>query len=359
MEESIAHIIQKAIEDKVFPGCVVGFVKKGDARTMLPFGNFTYDPDSPKVTEDTIYDVASITKAIPTASLALQLLDEGRVKLTDRLIDHIPEFTNSDREKVLIKHLLTYTLDGYGLASTLDGTDSDSLHERSAKQLRTLLLTHDFEKRPGTVFKYSNIPAALLGMVVEKVFGESLDVLADTHFFRPLGMKRSTFYPERFPLNEIAPTEIDEWRGEVHGVVHDESAYIAKKDGKIFGHAGLFSTNPDILTFMEMLLMGGELQGKRFFSEEIITQMETNQIHELNDFTGLGWELNQPRYMGKNCTEHTFGKTGFTGTLCICDRKKGIAYVILSNRTYPKRSENSAAINSVRTGIGEILLHSK
>ena len=193
-------------------------------------------------------------------------------------------------------------------------------------------------------------------MVIEKVYGEQLDVLADTHFFKPLGMERSSFYPERFPLNEIVPTEIDDWRGEVQGIVHDESAYIAKRDGKIFGHAGLFSTAPDILTFMQMLLSGGELKGKRFFSEKIITQMETNQIPELNDFTGLGWELNQSRYMSINCTEHTFGKTGFTGTLCVCDREKDIAYVILSNRTYPKRSENSAAINAVRADIGEILL---
>ncbi|KKW43305.1 MAG: Beta-lactamase [Parcubacteria group bacterium GW2011_GWA1_56_13] len=305
-----------------------------------------------------MYDIASITKSIPTASLALMLIDQGELKLTDKLIDHVPEFNNSDRENVLIKHLLTYTLDGYKLATALDGGKFDINKDKTATQLLNILLTHDFEKRPGTVFNYTNIPAALLGLVVERIYGKTLDVLADEHFFVPLGMTRSTFYPEKFPTEDIPPTEIDSWRGEVRGVVHDESAYIAKRDGRIVGHAGLFSTAGDILTFLEMLLNGGIFNGKTFFSEEILQQMETNQIPELNNFTGLGWELNQPRYMGKYCGEHTFGKTGFTGTLCVADRQEEVAYVILSNRVYPKRTKDSAAINAFRAAVGEIVLAS-
>jgi CubicO group peptidase (beta-lactamase class C family) len=356
MEESIKQRIEEALEQKVFPGCVVGVVRRDGTRTILPFGRFTYDATAPEVKEDSIYDTASLTKSIPTGSLALQLIDHGKLKITDKLIDYIPEFNNSDRENVLIKHLLTYTIDGYGLASTLDGHDLNSLNKRSAAQLQQLLLTHDFERRPGTVFKYTNIPASLLGMVIEKIYGQPLDVLADEHFFKPLSMTRSTFSPEKFSLDEIVPTEIDDWRGEVRGIVHDESAYIAKKEGKIVGHAGLFSTAGDILTFLEMLLRDGELNGQRFFSDKIIREMETNQIPELNDSTGLGWELNQPRYMGKHCLPHTFGKTGFTGTLCVCDREKEVAYVILSNRIYPKRPPDSAAINAVRADIGNLIL---
>lgn len=346
-KDQITKAANQAIQDKVFPGCVVGIVNKNGECQILPFGNFTYDQSSQFVKEDTIYDTASLTKSIPTGSLALQLIDEGKLKLTDKLIDYIPEFRNSDRENVLIKHLLTYTIDGYGLAS---------LKEKNATGLYETLLTHDFEKRPGTVFKYTNIPAALLGLVVEKIYGDTLDNLADKHFLKPLNMTRSTFYPENFPIEEIVPTESDEWRGLVHGIVHDESAYICKKEGKIVGHAGLFSTAPDILNFLEVLLHKGTFQGKKYFSEKIVEQMGTNQIEELNDFTGLGWELNQPRYMGDYCTPHTFGKTGFTGTLAICDIEKGIAYVILSNRIFPKRPSDSAAINSFRKVVGEIIL---
>lgn len=356
MDEQITKLAESAINVRTFPGCVVGVVKRDGTRFVLPFGHFTYDGNSPVVTEDTQYDVASITKSIPTGSLALQLIDEGRLSLDDKLIDFVPEFNNSDREDVCIKHLLTYTLDGYGFASSLDdGRGLAAYQEGAGDALLNLLLTHNFERRPGTIFKYTNIPAALLGLVVEKVYSEKIDVLADTHFFKPLGMKRSTFYPEKYSPEEIPPTEIDSWRGETQGIVHDESAWLAKRDNRLFGHAGLFSTADDILTFMEMLLNGGELKGQRFFSEEIISQMETNQIPELNDSTGLGWELNQPRFMGKHCTPKTFGKTGFTGTLCAADRDKGIGYVILSNRTYPERSPDSVAINAVRAAIGEIV----
>lgn len=356
IEQQISDKAREAIANKVFPGCVVGYVKKSGERAVLPFGSFTYAPDSPPVREDTMYDTASITKSIPTASLALVLIDEGKLRLTDKLIDYVPEFRNSDRENVLIKHLLTYTLDGYGLGLAVDGADGSSLYKRTVDDLLNVLLTHDFEKRPGEVFKYTNIPAALLGLVIERITARTLDKLADEYFFRPLEMKRSTFFPEKFDIGEIVPTENDNWRGMVHGIVHDESAYICKKGGKIVGHAGLFSTAPDILNFLEMLLNGGECKGRKYFSKNSIEQMQTNQIPELNDFTGLGWELNQPRYMGKHCTTTTFGKTGFTGTLCVCDREKGIAYVILSNRIFPQRPKDSSAINAFRASIGEILL---
>ena len=346
MKELITEHVGKAITDKVFPGCVIGVVNKNGDRQVLPFGHFTYEPNSPTVKEDTIYDLASITKSIPTASIALTLIDRGKLKITDKLIKYLPEFNNSDRENVLIKHLLTYTLDGYGLAS---------LKTKTADELLHILLTHDFEKKPGSLFKYTNIPAALMGLVIEKVTGKTLDVLADEYFFKALEMKRTTFFPEKFSANEIPPTEIDDWRGLVQGFVHDESAYIGKKGGKIMGHAGLFSTAGDILNFLEMLLNKGTFKGREYFSKNIIEKIQTNQIPELPDITGLGWELNQPRFMSKLCSPKTFGKTGFTGTLCVCDIEKGIAYVILSNRTFPKRPVDSSIINRVRAGIGEII----
>ena len=357
MEKSIREESEKAIIQRVFPGCVIGVVKTNGERRILPFGKFTYEKEALEVKEDTMYDLASLTKSLPTASLALMLIDQGKLKLTDKLIEYLPEFQNSDRENVLIKHLLTYTLDGYGLASAVDGSsDQASLHKRSSEDLLRVLYTHDFEKRPGEAFKYTNIPAALLGLVVEKIMGATLDALADEYFFHPLNMTRTTFYPEKFSKEEIVPTEIDDWRGLVHGVVHDESAYICKRDGKIMGHAGVFSAAGDILNFLEVLLHEGEFNGKKYFSREIVEMMGSNQIPELDDFTGLGFELNQPRFMGKYAGEHTFGKTGFTGTLCVVDVEKEVAYIILSNRIYPHRPDNSEAINAFRAKIGEIIL---
>jgi len=349
IEEEIKKRVAQAIVEKTFPGCAVGIVKRSGERSIFTHGNFTYEGSSPRVREDTLYDLASITKSIPTGSLALRLIDEGKLKLSDKLIDYIPEFRNSDREKVLIKHLLTYTLDGYGMAS---------LKKKTAKEMLDTLLTHDFEKPPGSIFKYSNIPATLLGLVLEKIHNKPLDEQAQEYFFEPLNMNRTTFFPERYSKTEIPPTEIDGWRGLVQGMVHDESAYICKQDGKITGHAGLFSTAPDLLNFMEMLLQNGNSGGRQYFSPTMMSAMSSNQIAELGDSTGLGWELYQPRYMGKFCTPQTFGKTGFTGTLCVADVGLGVAYVILSNRTYPRRPADSSAMNKFRADMGNIILKS-
>ena len=354
--QKMEQAANQAIADRVFPGCVVGVVNKDGDRLVLPIGNLTYESESPPVKTDTVYDVASVTKSIPTGCLALQLVDEGALNLTDKLSDYVPEFKNSDRDKVLIKHLLTYTLDGYSFVTTARATKKLNIEELTADDLLDTLFTYDFTARPGTTFKYTNIPATLLGLVIERVTDQKLDQLAEDRFFKPLQMERSTFAPQKFDSDEVAPTEYDKWRGLVHRVVHDESAYIFKEAGMVMGHAGLFSTAPDILQFLEMLLHDGKHKGKKYFSAEILQQMSENQIPTLGETTGLGWELFQPRYMGQYCGPQTFGKTGFTGTVCVCDRSKGLAYVILSNRTFPERSADSSGINTFRAQIGDIIL---
>ena len=349
MKNKITNIISKAIEEKVFPGCVIGMVKKNGERIIMPFGNFTFESSSPGVQEDSIFDVASITKSIPTSSLALKLIDEGRLNLEDKLIDFLPEFNNSDREKVLIKHLLTQTLDhSFRLSENKN---------KAPEEILNLILTAEFRSKPGSTFFYSNATTILLGLVVEKILGYSLDNLGQKYFFKPLGMSRTSFNPlKRFSKDEIVPTEIQEWRGGlVHGEVHDESAYTLNKI-KAVGSAGLFSTTPDLLNFLEMLLNRGIYNGEKYFSPKIIDQMYTNHISEIKEFAGLGWEINQPRYMGVNCSAKIFGKTGFTGCVTMCDIQKETAIVLLSNYTYPVRKPDFALMNKLRSTIADIVL---
>jgi len=347
MPNEIQVRTERAILEKVFPGCVIGFIEKGKRRAVLPFGAYTYDSGAAPVLENTIYDVASITKSIPTASLALHYIDSGRLALTDKLIDYVPEFRNSDRESVTIKHLLTYTLGGYAFSA---------LKNKTPDELFETIMTHDFTVHPGSGFLYSNVPAFLLGLVAEKVGGDTLENLAQTIFFQPLGMTRTSLLPQYFSRDDIAPTEIEEWRGHVQGSVHDESAYVfTVKGGKVVGHAGLFSTAPDLLNFLDMLLHEGEIGGRKYLSPEIIAEMSTNQIGELSASTGLGWQLQQP-WMGHSAGEHTFGKTGFTGTSVCVDVERGIGLVILSNRTFPKRPKDDSAIYAFRTDIADIVL---
>jgi CubicO group peptidase (beta-lactamase class C family) len=375
MESDLLNITtctEKAIRARVFPGCVVGVVRKKGLRKILPFGNLTYEPESLAVQGDTIYDVASVTKSIPTAMLALMLIEQGKLKLTDKLIDHVPEYRNSYRKIVAIKHLLTYTIGGPQLSRMKDRTLDEILESAYSFELT---------RTPGSVFAYSNAPALLLGIAVERAGGDTLDKLAQEYFFGPLGMNRTTFHPQRDRAiyRSVAPTEIEKGGEPIglasgrtqstvdgptgltsapvdgaRGIVHDESARVFAKEEIVVGHAGLFSTVPDILNFMEMLLHEGEYMNKQYFSSEIIREMSTNQIPGLGESTGLGFELKQP-FMGKYAGKHTFGKTGFTGTSFVCDIEKGIALVILSNRTYPARPKDRGAIDAFRAGIADMV----
>lgn len=339
MEEKIKEIILKALKETAFTACVVGIVDQNGQRIVLPFGE--------GVKENSIFDVASVTKAIPTSSLALQLIDQGKLSPNDQLIRFVPEFANSDREKVLIKHLLTYTI-----SFTFRLSDYKN---NSPEEILEAIFKGEFEVRPGTKFVYINAAAILLGLVIERILKNKLDVLADDHFFIPLQMTRTTFHPEKFSKEEIIPTEFDSWRGRlIHGEVHDESTYTLNKK-MVVGSSGLFSTTPDLLTFLEMLLKGGEFKGRKYFSERIIREMETNQIKHLHDSMGLGWELNQPRYMGHFCTPQTFGKTGYTGCLVLIDRQKGKALTMLTNYTFPHRKPDKALINRIRSEIADIV----
>lgn len=347
MEDALKALSEAAIENHVFPGVVIGIVRGDGSRTVLPFGRFTYDKNAPEIREDSIYDCASITKAIPTSSLALKALEERKLNLDDKLIDYVPEFKNSYRDQLLIRHLLTY-----GIVYKNDGENLAKFSHLGSEALFDRLMTKEFSMPPGEGFIYTNTPAFLTGLVLERIYGKPLDILADETFFKPLEMTDTSFHPETVDLKRIVPTE-----GDIHGIVHDESARTFRTDGnRTVGHAGLFSTAGNLLTFLEMLLHEGTFRGVSYFSKETVLKMQTNQIAHLNDFTGLGWELNQPRFMGAHASHRTFGKTGFTGTLVVVDIPKSTAYTILSNRIYPKRPESAAAINAFRAKAGTIIL---
>lgn len=345
----IKNKIEQAISEGLFSACVVGVVRADGWRSVVAAGGYAAEDGLfIKIGEDAIFDVASVTKSIPTSSLALKSIDEGLLRVDDQLIKYVPEFRNSDREKVLIKHLLTQTLDyGFRLSDYRD---------RTPEEILEVIFSAEFKSSPGTKFYYTNATSILLGLVVEKVFGKTLGQLGDEHFFKPLGMERTTFKPlEKFGKDEIVPTEIQDWRGGlVHGEVHDESAYVLGKK-TVVGSAGLFSTAPDLLNFLEMLLNNGVYGGKKYFSSKIMEQSQANQLDDLGLYAGLGWELNQPRYMGNNCSDKTFGKTGFTGCSAVCDIPRKVGFTILSNFTYPTRKADSSSINKFRSDIANII----
>ncbi len=326
MSSDIKVRAEKAIAGEVFPGCVIGIVEKNGEREVLPFGRITYDTVAPTVCEDTIYDLASITKSIPTASLVLLLIKEGKLQLTDAVVKYLPKLRND--HGATIEDLLTYRVQGPQLST---------LKDKAPDEILEYVFAHGFSGPPAEPI-YTNLPALLVGLIVERVTEQTLDKIAEERLFRPLSMTNTAFFTiSGFTKSRYcAPTEIDE-RGVVLGLPHDESAYVFAKEGRAVGHAGLFSTAPDILNFLEALL-----QGKYPYVSDGAQK-------------GMGWQLRDQMSMGQFATPGTFGKTGFTGTSVVVDMDRSIGFVILSNRTYPKRPTDATAINEFRADIADIL----
>jgi CubicO group peptidase (beta-lactamase class C family) len=321
MPEIIQKRAEEAIAEKVFPGCVIGVVRKNGERTVRPFGTLTYEADASKVAEDTVYDLASVTKSIPTASLALMLLKKGEFELSDSVKKYLPEMQHN--QGATIEDLLMYRVRGVQMAR---------LKNLPAEDIEAHILRHGFDA-PSGESKYANLPAYVLGEILERYLGDSLAAISKEHFFIPFGMYDTTFCTAE--KARCAPTEVVAGE-EVQGIVHDESARVFARAGRAVGHAGLFSTVPDILLFLETLLSG-----------------RYPQVFE-GAGQGLGWEVDAP-WMGSHTTRGTFGKTGFTGTSVLIDSEHGIGLVILSNRTYPTRPANGDAINAFRRDIADII----
>ncbi len=348
MQERIEARAQQAITEQVFPGCVVG-VGTPEAHHIFPVGYLTYDRQVP-VEADTIYDIASVTKKVANSCSLLTLVDKGQVALEDPVAKYLPEFGNSaGKESVTVWHLLTYTLD-------LEVPAASSLKDRSPEEIIEVMVQAPLRCPPGERVLYTNSTAILRGLVFERAAGVSLDKFTAEYFYWPLGMLSTSFYPEQWDQDRIAPTEIDDWRGrEIRGEVHDECTYTLQQGGYYLGAAGLFSTVRDLLTFMIMLLNGGEYEGGRYFSPDLVKAMHSDQLPDLNRSMGLGWDLNSKFKMGGLSSDQVFGHSGFTGSMVQADPIKNIAVVTLSNRTYPRRPPDTEAINQFRRDIADIV----
>ena len=375
--DKVRKYLISAVERHVFPGCALGWAVNGET-SVITVGKHTYDIDSPEVTEASLFDCASVTKSIPVSTLALWMIDRGKLSIDNKLVDFVPEYRGSFRNDITIKHLLTHTLDFDFRLSEFKGLPPE--------ELLAAILNVKMKSPPGEKFCYANATSILLGMVLESIGAKSLHLLAKDTFFDPLGMADTTFFPGENVINRCVPTEDDPWRGRVvQGEVHDESAW-ALRGIMTAGSAGMFSTVGDLLKFVRMLVDGdsgrpravattrpdgvrqdaapamstqqniGGLASSSFFKPETVKAMYTNQIPHINgQCAGLGWELNQ-EYMGTKRTASTIGKTGFTGATVIMDIPKKSGLVLLSNYTWPTRKPTRDLINEVRAGVADLVL---
>ncbi len=324
-------VLERGIADSVFPGAQVAVVHRGRLIASRGFGRQTYDPDSPRVTPNTVYDLASITKVAATTVTAMRLWEQGKLLLDVPVKSYLPEFTGGLKDSVTVRHLLTHSS---GVHWWVDLWN----HARDRAEALEYVYRLPLDYAPGDSMIYSDLGLILLGQILETITGKPLDRLADQLVFRPMGMRNTRFNPPQEWLPRIAPTEVGGGlnRGLIHGQVHDENAYFL---GGVSAHAGLFSTAEDLAALAQMLLNGGMYRHHRFFSPATVKYWTTRQNLPPGSPRALGWTT--PTDEGSSAGDYfspgSFGHTGFTGTSLWIDPNRKIAVVLLTNRVHPTR----------------------
>ncbi|GHF03374.1 hypothetical protein GCM10017786_41370 [Amycolatopsis deserti] len=289
---------------------------------------------------DTIFDMASITKLF-TSLAVMQLVEDGKVALDRPVAQYLPEFAANGKQSVTVRQLLTHTS---GLAA--DPRPSLWQGYPDIPSRRKAVLDSPLTNQPGTTYLYSDINLMTLGFLVERLSGQPLDVVVRDRITQPLGMTDTAFNPPAEKLDRIAATEFqaDPPRGMVRGQVHDENAWAL---GGVSGHAGIFSTAPDMAVLAQAILNGGAYRGARILRPETVRDMLTDYNQAFPGHAhGLGFELDQRFYMGALSAPTTAGHTGFTGTSLVIDPVSRSFAILLTNRVHPTR--NWGSINPAR-----------
>lgn len=316
MNEKTAALLHQLVDQKIVPGVSYAMICQDDIQTEV-FGNKQLVPTVKPLEEGALYDLASLTKVIGTTTVILQLLEAKKLRLDDRVAKYLPRFTD---QRVTLRHLLTHT-------SALSGyiKNRDQL---PPAELMAALYTLKPAAWLGRKVVYADIGLILLGQIIEAFYHRPVQAVITTEVLRPLGMKASTFTPEK---KQCVPTELTTTRGLIQGEVHDPKAFIL---GEHCGSAGLFSNLADLIKFAKWMLAPQTIPGVLAPETVSLLYADHTPTHDLG--RSLGWDL---RYDRNNtpCLYHT----GFTGTFMLLDQKGKNALIVLSNRVHPS-ADNEA-----------------
>jgi CubicO group peptidase (beta-lactamase class C family) len=330
--EEVDHLLEGFRQRHAFPGGVLAVGYKGSLVYLHPFGRLSYDENAPPVTAGTLYDLASLTKVVATTTMAMILVDEGRLDLDQKVQEVLPGFRGPGKEAVTVCHLLTHSS---GLPAT--APLYQDIRGRAAYVQRIAAM--DLVYPPGSQSVYSDLGVILLGEILERAAGRPLEDFVRERVLEPLGMRDTMFRPPAGLAARIAPTEYDPWRGRmVRGEVHDENAFAM---GGAAPHAGLFGTAGDLARFAQMLLKGGVLDGRRIISQETV-DLFTRRAGIPGSDRALGWDTRSAEgsSAGTLLSARSFGHTGFTGTSIWIDPERNLFVILLTNRVHPTRENN-------------------
>ena len=344
---AIAGIVDKAIRSGKTPGAVVLIGNQDKVVYRQAFGYRAIKPKRLPMRIDTIFDLSSLTKVIATTTAVMQLMEKGKLRIEDRIAEHWPEFKINGKEEITVCQLLTHYS---GLRPSLEVSSKWVGYDAALK----MITGEKPFSPPGTRFIYSDINFIILGELVRRISGQSLDVYCAEYIFKPLGMKDTRFKPSPSLRSRIAPTQYQHGKkGKIlWGEVHDPVAYHM---GGVAGHAGLFSTADDLATFAQTLLNGGSTKGLRILSPLTVEKMTTPQTPPNKMvLRGLGWDIDSPfaSNRGELFPVGSYGHTGFTGTSIWIDPVSKTYIILLTNRVHP---DGKGDVGSLRSQIATLV----
>jgi len=334
---AIDQAIDEAIAQGHLPGAVVVIGHEGKIVYQKAYGRRAIVPATETMTADTIFDLASLTKVVATTTALMQLFEQGKFRLNDKVTDYIPEFQGG-KSTITLRNLFTHFS---GLKPDVPLAQPWSGYQTGIK----LACTDPPDGPPGARFVYSDINFILLGELVHRLSGQTLSGYARDRIFLPLGMKDTMFQPPAALAPRIAPTErVTNGSPPLRGVVHDPTA---RNMGGVAGHAGVFSTAGDLARFAQMMLNGGELDGVRVVSAATIQKFTEPQTPpDQPILRGLGWDIDSP-YSGNRGELFpigSFGHTGFTGTSLWIDPQTQSYVILLANSVHPSGHPSLTAL---------------
>jgi CubicO group peptidase (beta-lactamase class C family) len=343
--QRIDEIVAEGLSQKKMPGCVVCIGRRGHIVRLHAYGHRQLQPTELPMTTDTVFDMASITKPVATATSILLLIERGQLKLSDTVSSLIPEFAANGKEAITIRDLLIHQS---GLIADNPLADYDHGTEEAFRRIYGLKLIAP----TGTKFIYSDVNFILLGDIVRRVSGRPLHEFTRDNIFHRLGMCESGFQPDANLRLRAAPTEQrgGQW---IQGDVHDPRAF---KLGGVAGHAGLFATANDLAVYAQMMLNRGEYCGVRILAPQTVELM-THGEKVSSGVRGLGWDKRTgfSSNRGERLSDSAFGHGGFTGTVLWIDPELDLFFLFLSNRVHPN---GKGSVNQLAGKIANVVAES-
>jgi uncharacterized protein YbbC (DUF1343 family)/CubicO group peptidase (beta-lactamase class C family) len=332
-------VVDQAVSDGLIPGAVLIVGHDGKILHRKAYGSRALVPEREPMTLDTIFDLASLTKVIATTSGAMKIFEDGKLRLSEKVTDYLPEFQGG-KSDITIRDLMTHFSGfrpDFDILPPFSGYDA-GIH-------RALIETP--QNPPGVRFVYSDTNFILLGEIVHRKSGKMLDEFTQEEIFKPLGMVDTQFKPPASLSGRIAPTEVDQATGvPFRGVVHDPRARLM---GGVAGHAGLFSTAADLSRFAEMMLGMGTRDGVRIFSPLTVRKFTSPETPpDQPTLRGLGWDIDSSysSNRGELFPIGSYGHTGFTGTSMWIDPSTNSYVILLTNFVHPKAGKSLTALRS-------------